>query len=281
MAKVRQHVLREYTCKHKYTNVGIDYSSICCFVGTNRGNLATFKILPSNNGTYSVSLAGSVSLEDRVIGIYPINADSGEPALATQSAVAGLRHGAKVNGVVVVVTFSECRIFKPATNKGASKTWGDYLCDSAGFVKTEGRGYSLVGLFGDGNARAYSIPGLKEIGCTPVGHILDVRRLSEAVITPSGDVIGWTGPSEVAIINVWGSGSALCVSLSFLRPKTNANIVLSPPPEDKLFNSEAVIPTRPAISNFQWISGTQFVSPADMDLLSEYLHYRRCLHSDI
>lgn len=126
-------------------------------------------------------------------------------------AVSGLRNGAKVNGVVVAVTQSDCRIFRPATNKGASKTWGDFLCDSAGFVKIEGRGYSLVGLFGDGNVRAYSIPGLKEIGCTQISNILDVRRFSEAVISPSSDVIGWTGPSEVAIINIWGSGTPMCV----------------------------------------------------------------------
>ncbi|EEA27446.1 Lethal(2) giant larvae sro7 [Talaromyces marneffei ATCC 18224] len=228
---------------------GEDYSSICCFVGTSRGNLATFKILPSNNGTYSVSFVGSTSLDDSVIGIFPINADSGEPTLATQMAVAGLRNGAKVNGVVVAVTQSDCRIFRPATHKGASKTWGDFLCDSVGFVKTEGRGHSLVGLFGDGNIRAYSIPGLKEIGCTQISNIFDVRRFSEATISPSGDILGWTGPSEVAIVHVWGSGTPI------------------PPTDDKLYNPDAMLPPRPTISNFQWISGTQYVSPADMDLL--------------
>ncbi|KAH8692686.1 putative snare-dependent exocytosis protein [Talaromyces proteolyticus] len=228
---------------------GEDYSSICCFVGTNRGNLATLKILPSANGTYSVAFAGSVSVDDSVLGIHLINADTGEPALATQNVVAALRNGAKVNGVVVAVTSSGCKIFKPATNKGASKTWDDFICYSAGVVKTEGHGYSIVGLFGDGNARAYSIPGLKEIGCTSINGVLDVQRLSDAVISPSGDVLGWSGPSELAIFNVWGAGAPL------------------PPSEDKLYNAEAVIPPRPTISNFQWISGTQYVSPADMDLL--------------
>lgn len=41
------------------------------------------------------------------------------------------------------------------------------------------------------------------------------------------------------------------------------------PSEDKLFNVEAAIPPRPTISNLQWIAGTQYVSPADMDLLSK------------
>jgi hypothetical protein len=168
--------------------------------------------LPANDGTYSVSFAGALSVEDTVIGIYPINAESGDPALASQSAVAGLRHSSKVNGVVLVVTPSGCRIVRPATNKGASKTWDEYLCDSAAVVKTEGRGYSLVCVFGDGNARAFSIPGLKEIGCGAVNKVLDVRRLSDALISPTGDIVGWVGPSQIAVLNVWGAGEVMYVS---------------------------------------------------------------------
>lgn len=36
---------------------------------------------------------------------------------------------------------------------------------------------------------------------------------------------------------------------------------------DKLFNPDALIPPRPTISNVQWITGTQYVTPADLDLL--------------
>jgi hypothetical protein len=37
---------------------------------------------------------------------------------------------------------------------------------------------------------------------------------------------------------------------------------------DMLLNPELLIPPRPTISNMQWISGTQHVTVADMDLLS-------------
>ncbi|CAG8197308.1 unnamed protein product [Penicillium nalgiovense] len=228
---------------------GEDYSSICCFVGTNRGNVATFKILPGSNGTYEAAFAGSSAVEDKVISVIPIDAESGGLALATPSAVGGLRNGAKVNGVVIAVTASGCRIFKPPTSKGAHKAWDDYLCDSAALVKTEGRGYSLVGLFGDGHARAFSIPALRDIGCTKINHIADMRRLSESCITPTGNIMTWVGPSEVGMFNVWGGGNGLH------------------PSKDKLFNPEAVVPPRPTITNVQWISGTQYISPADMDIL--------------
>ncbi|OAL73927.1 hypothetical protein A7D00_1955 [Trichophyton violaceum] len=224
------------------------YSSISCFVGTNNGHLATFKILPSSGATYTVSFVGSCSLDDRVLSICPINAETGAQTLATQDAVSDLRNGGKVNGVIVAATPSGCRIFKPATSKGAHKNWDDFMCDAASVVHSSG-GCSVVGLFGDGKARAYSIPALKEIGSISIGKILDTRRLGDARISPSGDILAWTGPSELAMLHVWGIGSPLLRSA------------------DRLFNPEAIAPPRPTISNLQWISGTQFVSTADVDLL--------------
>lgn len=109
-------------------------------------------------------------------------------------------------------------------------------------------GYALVGVFGDGSARAYSIPALKELGVASL-PMLDKPRISSTIVTPSGDIFGWTSPSEVAILNVWGTGQPL------------------PSSQDQLFNLEAIIPPRPTISNLQWMSGTQYVSPTDLDLL--------------
>jgi syntaxin-binding protein 5 len=40
--------------------------------------------------------------------------------------------------------------------------------------------------------------------------------------------------------------------------------------KDVLLNPDLLIPPRPTISNIQWISGTQHVTPADMDLLSKF-----------
>jgi len=79
--------------------------------------------------------------------------------------------------------------------------------------------------------------------------MLDKTRSSNAIVTRSGDIFGWTGPSEIAMLGVWGTGQPLAKS------------------KDKLFNQEALIPPRPTISNLQWISGTQYVSPTDLDLL--------------
>jgi syntaxin-binding protein 5 len=183
---------------------GDDFSSIAVHVGTNMGHLATFKLLPEAGGKYAAKFAGVCSLDDKVIKICPIFAETGRPAYASQSAVANLRTGLKVNGVLLAVTASGARLFRPATHKGAHKTFDQFLCDSAAVVQYEGIGHALLGLYGDGCARAYSLPALKEIGSVKVSDILDVRRFSEATITSTGDILGWKGPAEMALINVFG-----------------------------------------------------------------------------
>ena len=171
----------------------------------------------------------------------------------SQNAVAGLRTGLKIDGALVAVTQSEIRIFRPATHKGAHKTFDNIFCDAAGVSRYQDQGHAVVCLFGDGTTRAYSIPALKEIGSANVGNILDVRRFKDAVVTSSGNILGWTGPSEMALLSVWGTGQSLVKS------------------HDKLYNPDAIMPPRPTISNLQWVTGVQYVSPTDMDILSKPL----------
>ena len=230
---------------------GDNYSSILLHAGTNLGRVGTLKIVPDPSGRYAVQFAGSTSLDGRVIHLAPIDAHTGKGAYASPNVVANLRSGYKVDGAVLAVTNSEVRIFRPATGKGAHKSFDNYFCDSAAICRYHDQGYAFVGLFGDGTARAYSIPALKEIASTKVDHILDVRRFADSIVTTSGNILGWTGPSEMALITIWGTGEPLQRS------------------QDKLLNPEALLPPRPTISNLQWVSGTQYITPADMDVLSK------------
>lgn len=227
-----------------------EYSSILLFVGTNTGRVVTFKLLPSSTGGYTVQHAGISSMDDAITYIYPMNADIGGPAEASQSAVASLRNGLRVNGVLVVITRTEARIFRPASSKGAHKSWDNVFCEKCAVVRFEAHGYALIGLFGDGTAKAFSLPGLKEIASRKVTDVLDVRKLSEAIITPTGDIFAWTGPSELAMLNVWGTGQDTKRSM------------------DKMFNPEIVPPPRPTISNIQWLSSNSYMTPVDLDKLS-------------
>jgi hypothetical protein len=228
---------------------GEDYSSILLHIGTNVGHLATLKILPDASGRYTVQYVGFVALDNKIMHIAPMNADNGHPAPASQNSMAALRNGLRIHGALLAVTPTSIHLFKPATAKGAHKSFDSYFCDTAGVVRYQDQGYALIGLFGDGSARAFSIPSLKEIANVKASDIMDVRRFSDAIIMPTGHILGFTGPSEMALVSVFGTGASTVRS------------------QDKLFNPAALIPPRPTISNVQWITGTQYVTPADMDVL--------------
>jgi syntaxin-binding protein 5 len=122
------------------------------------------------------------------------------------------------------------------------------LCDSAAVCEYELHGFAIVATFGDQSTRAYSLPGLKEISKAPLAMI-DPSRSTSTIVARTGDIFGWTGPSELVIVPVWGTGKGL----------ENTG--------DVMINPELSIPPRPTISNFQWMSGTQYVSPTDLDIL--------------
>ncbi|KAK4192211.1 Lethal(2) giant larvae protein SRO7 [Podospora australis] len=226
---------------------GDSFSSIACFVGTNLGHIATFKLLPAGQG-YTAKLAGVAKSSDKVIAICPVNSETGHEASATGHAVAGLREGRQVHGILVAITQTEIRAFKPATAKGASKSFDDQLCDAARVVDVPRVGVAVVAVFGDRTTRAYSIPALKELGRSSLA-LIDPSRTMSAVVSKTGEIFAWNGPSEISVMPVFGTGSGL------------------PPSTDTLVNPQLPIPPRPTISNMQWLSGTQYVSPTDLDLL--------------
>ena len=82
-------------------------------------------------------------------------------------------------------------------------------------------------------------------------------RLHETVITAEGDVFCWTDKMECSLFTVWGRG---------LR--------MSDVPSDALYDALKTVPPRPTISNLQWIMGTQYISPADLNLLSKHPRYK-------
>ena len=110
------------------------------------------------------------------------------------------------------------------------------------------RGAVVAAVLGDNTTRAFSIPALREIAVAPLPP-LDPSRRTSTLVTENGYVFGWSGPSELALLHVWGIGEGL---------SNSADIIINP---------QLATPPRPVISNMQWISGTQHLSPMDLDLL--------------
>jgi WD40 repeat protein len=239
-----------------------DYSSILMHVGTNLGRLATFKIIPDPSGRYTAQFAGQSSLSDsRVLYIAPLNADTGKFASANPGAMGALSAGIRVNGALLVVSSTSINLFRPASSRGAHRSFDGVFCDCASVVQyqVDARGSALLALCGDGSARVFALPSLRELKNIPLSPapsnptsmpVIDPRRLPCASITTTGNILAFTGPSELVMLSLWGTGAPL-----------------PPITKDSIFNPEAVIPARPTISSIQWVTGTQYITPLDMDIL--------------
>ncbi|KAF8458256.1 putative snare-dependent exocytosis protein [Kalaharituber pfeilii] len=240
-----------------------EYSSILLFVGTSLGRVGTFKILPAEGGKgYRVEFSGvnsTSSLDDPVVKLIPLNSETGAFAPASQEAVMGLRNGVKVPGVCIVVTKSEVRIFKPPVAKGAHKGWSEVgqTCVAAGIVELETYGIALACVMEARVVKVLSIPGLKDVAEVPVAEYFDTARLSESKILRSGDIISPSSSTAISILSLFGKPASL--------PSHHAPSL--PTRKDALYNPLTPPPPRPTISNLQWLSGTQYISVPDLDLL--------------
>lgn len=187
------------------------------------------------------------------MSITPLNSDSGARAWATPQAVANLRDGIKVPGVLVAVTRSEARIFKPPGAKGAHRAFDDgYACAAAGVTELEDYGIVLTILTEPlGTLKSFSLPGLKEIADVPdTRQLFAADRLRDTRILSTGHVWAWAADHAFTLVYLWGKGVRLATQTS-----------------DVLYNPTTPAPPRPTISNFAWISGTVHVTAADIDLL--------------
>ncbi|KAI5855448.1 lethal giant larvae like, C-terminal-domain-containing protein [Tricharina praecox] len=233
---------------------GDEFSSIALFVGTNLGRVLTFKLLPQQGGGFTCTYEGVNHLDDNapILSITPINSDSGKRTWATPQATANLREGIKTPGVIVCASQNDARIFKPSQARGAHKTWGDeFTVHAASVCELEAYGICLTTVTSLGLIINYTVPGLKPIGAPlSVKSVLEAERLHLTTVLESGHILGWSGEHELTLLYQWG------------LDKTPAAL-----PLDTLYNPATPPPSRPTISNLQWLAGTQYITTADLDLL--------------
>lgn len=221
---------------------------------------------------YKVEFCGvtSASLDEPVVGIIPLNTETGQLALATQYAVLGLRNGVKVSGAVVVVTKSEARIYKPPSGKGAGKSWGDhgYVCVKAGVVELESYGVALVCLMLSGVVKIYSIPALKDVTELKVSGQggVDLAHIAEAQLLPTGDIMAMSCQTCLSTLTLFGTGKGQAIGTPAV-PESATSRNPTKVPADELYNPLTPPPPRPTISTISWLAGTQYLSIADLDLL--------------
>ncbi|OBA19255.1 hypothetical protein METBIDRAFT_33453 [Metschnikowia bicuspidata var. bicuspidata NRRL YB-4993] len=247
------------------------FSSLLMFLGTNAGgNFLTFKIVPQRNGAFEVVFAdkslglnyrsSDTSAEAALERIMPVNATTGESAVASLEMFQKLGQNILIPGLVVVSSPRDLRVLKTPKQKLSHKVV-DEACVSSGIISLLTKGAVLATVTKSGFIKLFSLPALSDIADvkipTDVFSRLKIALNSEAALTSSvlysGEVFIKVSSSE--ILNL------------FLYDQTK-NKVFKTKPTDTLFNDTAIIPCRPSAGAMLWAKGqTTYISNKDLTSL--------------
>lgn len=251
------------------------YSSIVLMVGTNAGgNLLLFKIIPQPNGAFTcVFTDKTLGLNYKVLGgedpssskldrIIPLNANTGEAAVASMEIFQKLSHGVVIPGLIVITSNKDIRVLKVPKVKLSHKVVED-SCLACGVVKFKGRGVLLATLVKSGFIKLSSLPALNDIAdikllkdtYEKVKKSLETEASRSSDIVQSGDVFLKLSESEFVKLSIY----------------TDDQKVKTPKGEngtDLLFNENAIIPPRPTAGAMQWARGqAKITTSADVAFL--------------
>lgn len=239
------------------------YSSLIMLVGTNKGgNLLMFKIVPQPNGGFSaeymdklIGLVYKHSGEGGAIEkIMPIDATTGNSAVATLESFQRLGQGKAIPGLVAVGMKRDLRVVKLPKQKVSHKTV-DETCVCFGVVRFRDRGHVLGAVTRSGSVKLFLLPNLSELASVkiPSETFSKIERAMNKIAAGSS-VLGSTILPTGDILVSLNATEHFNLLLHEVNPKNN-RVKDEPLVTDLLFNDTAVIPPRPTAGAMLWAKG--------------------------
>lgn len=230
---------------------GEKFSSIVLAVGTNVGKVHSFRVMPSNQGRYSLEYLGYCDAGDQpILEIMPINMVTGKSARATMEEMNGLPRGIQIHGAIVTVSKSECKVIRQPKSKLASRSFSSPVATGGICFMLQNNTLCLTVVTVRGEIIIYSLPYLQEIIVNKLPFTASPETIGDSIVMQNGDIIIRRNKLSAALINIWGRG-----------------INYDDIPADALYDVMKPLPPRPTISTMQWIKGTPVATIQDVDAI--------------
>lgn len=246
------------------------FSSLLMLVGTSAGgNFLVFKLVPQQNGTFATVFADkTLGLNYKSDGmgetgidlIVPINAATGESAVATMENFQKLAKNILIHGFVLCTSKRDLRMLKLPKQKLAHKVVDD-SCLCSGIIRIREKGCVLATITHSGFVKLFGLPALNDVADIKMpppiysklrGSVNNGAGFKSCIMN-SGDIFSWINSSEVMNIILYDDSK---------------NKSYKEKPTDVLFNNTAIIPHRPSSSALLWAKGqTAYISSKDLALL--------------
>ena len=222
-------------------------------LGTSSGRILRYDILREQNGTFSVILLDITGPEPggaitSILGC----ASTGRVTTASGVDLRDLQSAVDHQDAIIAVTKSAIHAFVGVKRKVYRAELRQGAVRQAGLVRLHGSVPAVVleVVTPSGVVEVFSVPQLKFVGTNKL-PTFDQQSSLPMQIAENGDVVAPTARTELGLFNIFGSG-----------------VGLRDVPPDALYDAtkQPTIP-RPVITTWAWLTGTQYIKPADFDLI--------------
>lgn len=223
--------------------------SLTALIGTSEGRCVCMELLKEQNGAYTalqsnVYASGTSAIRE-LLGVNAF----GENARASGTHLSDLHSDSDVPDCVIIVSDDNVTSLDGISTRRSRAPYQGGGPSSAQLVKIAGVPELIILAVAQvsGGIECFSVPDLRPLGASSGSA---TARKGSPVITADGEVFYLDNKYELARVSMLACGKG----------------VKSAP--DALFDAlKQPAIARPTISNLAWITGTQYVRPADLDLI--------------
>ncbi|CAI4053483.1 hypothetical protein N7582_005733 [Saccharomyces uvarum] len=236
------------------------YSSILMLCGTDMGELITYKILPAPGGTFNVQFMDitNVTSKGPVRKIDAITKETKSSCLATIPKMQSLSKGLCIPGFVLTTGFDDIRMITLGKSKDIHKNFKYPLATTGlSYIPTlEGNNNRkmlavIVTLEINGHVKIFSVPDFKEQMSEHIPFPIAAKYITESSVLRNGDIAIRVGEFQASLFS------------TVKEPNTAPSAQVS----DVLYINGVRIPYRPQVNSLQWVRGTVYCTPAQLDEL--------------
>lgn len=222
-------------------------------LGTSSGRILRYEILREQNGTFSLILldihpSETASAVQSILGCSSTGRTTGATGLDLRDLQSTVDH----QDALIVLTRAAVHGFVGPKRKAYRAELRQGAVREAGLVRLHGSvpAVVLVVVTPTGVVEVFSVPQLKFIGTGKL-PTFDQESSLPIRIAENGDIVAPTAKAELGLFNIFGNG-----------------VGLRDVPPDALYDAtKQPAIARPVITTWAWLTGTQYVKPADFDLI--------------
>ena len=222
-----------------------DRHSLAILLGSSLGRVMCLEVLKEASGAYSIVLHSSFSIGNqtpitRVLGVN----NEGRSLMATPEDLLLMSEDGQGQDCIIVGTASMILTFDGSNSIGKCSTRNQVVaCE---LISLNGL-WALATTQADGGLEMFSLPALRPLAYAKFPQETALKQHS---LTMDGDLLVHTN-TDLSLFHLFGRGKSFCDA-----------------PADALFDAlkQPSVP-RPTISNWAWVTGTQYIRPSDLDLI--------------